>query len=87
MSFSRKSDLTTHTRTHMGEKPYICDLCEKTFSKSNYLTEHKRIHTTGEKSHKCDIIIICGKSFSQRGTLTRHIHVIYVLSHSHKTQN
>ena len=47
-SFSQKSNLTVHQRSHMGEKSYKCDDCEKSFSIRSKLTVHKRIHS-GEK--------------------------------------
>ena len=44
-------------RTHTGEHPLKCEVCDKIFYKPHRLTSHMRSHT-GEKPFKC-----CDKRF------------------------
>ncbi|KAH0548537.1 hypothetical protein GP486_007918 [Trichoglossum hirsutum] len=36
--------LASHVRTHTQERPYICPHCNKAFSRSDNLAQHRRIH-------------------------------------------
>ena len=50
----------------MGQ--HQCDICEKVFTASSSLIDHKRIHL-GIRPYKCNV---CGKTFTQSKTLEQH---------------
>ena len=53
---------------YIGEKPFECEICKKTYRLSNTLADHVRIHT-GKKPYSCDL---CQKSFTHRSGLYSH---------------
>ena len=71
-AFSNTFKLTTHGRTHTGEKPLKCTYpkCNRSFSDSSNLARHAAIHR-GEKRYMCRQSG-CGKAFSQLAHLSRH---------------
>ncbi|MTI11543.1 C2H2-type zinc finger protein, partial [Sansalvadorimonas verongulae] len=49
---------------------FVCDQCNKSFTQSGALTDHKRIHT-GDRPYICDQDG-CNQSFHQSSHLARH---------------
>jgi uncharacterized Zn-finger protein len=42
MAFSDISTLRKHARVHNGERPYLCDICNRRFTQSGNLKKHRR---------------------------------------------
>ncbi|CAI9739618.1 finger and BTB domain-containing 14-like [Octopus vulgaris] len=68
-TFTSKSSLTTHMRSHYGVKPYQCDICKKRFTRNTSLNYHKLVHE--EKFRfTCKL---CDKHFRHRGHFNDHV--------------
>lgn len=86
--FASVSKLARHVRTHAGERPYPCKLCDKSFAKSHHYTRHLRqTHRENKRSvrgpyggneqYRCDQ---CEDTFTTQDALIYH-------SAIHATQN
>ncbi|RZF42281.1 hypothetical protein LSTR_LSTR003899 [Laodelphax striatellus] len=71
--FASRGELMSHIRwSHMGpERPFECELCQKTFAYKNNLKIHMRIHTN-DKPYACKV---CGRAFTQSSSLKMHMTV------------
>ena len=63
--FPKRTQLSTHIRIHISDKPYSSESCSRSFSQQTTLNSHICIYT-GEKPYLCTI---CGKRYGHSSTL------------------
>jgi len=68
-TFKLLKHLDIHQYVHFGERPYRCDMWNKTFSDRCHLNVHQCVHT-GERPYCCGV---CRKLFSHKCVLNRHL--------------
>jgi len=59
-------------RVHTADKPYKCSLCNKCFSRSSNLQQHKRNVHSNRRPYHCPY---CGKLFKTNIQLKRHVRI------------
>ncbi|XP_064100770.1 zinc finger protein ZFP2-like [Macrobrachium nipponense] len=68
--FTKMNELADHVKAvHKNDKPFLCDICGKTFPNPIALNRHMLSHTK-VKSHSCKE---CGKSFACQSNLRSHV--------------
>ncbi|XP_067014685.2 zinc finger protein 12 isoform X2 [Anabrus simplex] len=69
--FARESTLLTHLRTHDGDMPYQCDVCQARFADwSTELIPHLRMHGSSTNAYPCHV---CGEEYVSRSCLKKHL--------------
>ena len=71
MIFSKKCVLRDHQMAHKREKPYKCEICEKTFTQRGNLKTHQKCHNN-QNGFKCTFEN-CNKTFATKSYLKIHL--------------
>lgn len=66
----KESSVKQHYKTHTGEKPHMCDICQSRFTRKGDVERHKRLVHKSQKPFKCQK---CMKEFSDRKNLKAHL--------------
>lgn len=68
---SRIKDIQTHLVIHSGDRPFLCDLCSRSFTQQSSLQAHKE---STHKEYKVQITCqYCGKFVRGRTNVYRHL--------------
>ena len=70
-TFKNKYRLKDHLNIHDDDKPYYCEPCEVSFTRSCTLDDHNdRYHRKSSETYQCNE---CNSEFSSKSNLNRHV--------------
>ncbi|XP_057693218.1 zinc finger protein 771-like isoform X2 [Corythoichthys intestinalis] len=71
-TYSWKTDLQRHKRTHTEEQPFVCTICGKSFTEKRNLSRHAKTHAEKRKPFACSF---CEKKFCSNYEVTKHVRI------------
>lgn len=69
LCFSSKNLLEEHMNTHMGVRPYVCEVCNKDFASKYTYKAHVKTHEVRPRPFECTQ---CNKTFLNQQNLNQH---------------
>ncbi|XP_055301267.1 zinc finger and SCAN domain-containing protein 2-like [Sitodiplosis mosellana] len=67
-----RQNLICHMNIHSGDRPFVCDVCQKSFAHIRNLNRHKEQQGHSDFQFQC-IVQGCGRHFMSSNKMNRHI--------------